>query len=239
MAGILVADRLDPAVVEVIEGRGVKVRYEPELAHDPDAFRRAIEDVEGLAVRSGARVTAEILDAAQCLRVIGRAGVGVDTIDVASATARGIVVLNAPFGNTVTTAEHTIAMLLALARHIPQADASLRAGHWNRSEFVGLELQDKTFGVVGCGHVGSEVARRAMALGMRVIAYDPYLAPEQARALGVTRVDELEVLLGRSDIVSLHVPAHERNGRTSFRQPPGIHETGSTTDQLCSWRDRR
>ena len=206
MPGILVADRLDPAVVDVIEGRGVQVRYAPELAQDPDAFCEAVADVEGLAVRYGARVTARILDAAKRLRVIGRAGVGVDTIDVASATARGIVVLNAPFGNTVTTAEHTMAMLLALARHIPQADASLRSGHWKRSEFVGLELQDKTLGVVGCGHVGSEVARRAPALGLRVLAYDPYLAPERTKSLGVMRVDELEVLLGRSDIVTLHVP---------------------------------
>ena len=167
MSGILVADRLDPSVAEVIRSRGVEVRYEPELANDPEALCRAVTDAEGLAVRSAAKVTSDTLDAAKRLRVIGRAGVGVDTIDVAAATARGIVVLNAPFGNTVTTAEHTIAMLLSLARHIPRADASLRAGLWERSEFLGLELYGKTLGVVGCGHVGSEVARRAMALGMR------------------------------------------------------------------------
>ena len=206
MPEILVADQLDPSVVDAITSRGVAVRYEPELAGDPDAFRREIGDVEGLAVRSGARVTADILDAAERLRVIGRAGVGVDTIDVSAATARGIVVLNAPFGNTVTTAEHTLAMILAMARHIPAADASLRAGLWKRKEFLGLELQGKTLGVVGCGHVGSEVANRARALGMRVLAYDPFLAPERAESLGVARIDSLEDLLGRADIVTLHVP---------------------------------
>ena len=206
MSGILVADRLDPSVVEVIRSRGIEVRYEPELAKDPEALCRAVADAEGLAVRSAAKVTSDTLDAANRLRVIGRAGVGVDTIDVTAATARGIVVLNAPFGNTVTTAEHTIAMLLSLARHIPRADASLRAGRWERSEFLGLELFGKTLGVVGCGHVGSEVARRAMALGMRVLTYDPFLAPERAKALGVARIDDLESLLARSDIVTLHVP---------------------------------
>ena len=184
MSGILVADRLDPSVVEVIRSRGIEVRYEPELAKDPEALCRAVADAEGLAVRSAAKVTSDTLDAANRLRVIGRAGVGVDTIDVTAATARGIVVLNAPFGNTVTTAEHTIAMLLSLARHIPRADASLRAGRWERSEFLGLELFGKTLGVVGCGHVGSEVARRAMALGMRVLTYDPFLAPERAKGPG-------------------------------------------------------
>ena len=209
MSGILVADRLDPSVADVIRSRGVDVRYMPELATDPDALRRAVGDAEGLAVRSAAKITSDILDAAPELRVIGRAGVGVDTIDVATATARGIVVLNAPFGNTVTTAEHTIAMLLSLARHIPHADASLRAGRWERSKFLGLELMGKTLGVVGCGHVGSEVARRAMALGMRVLVHDPFLAPERAKALGVLRIDALEDLLGRSDIVTLHVPRTE------------------------------
>ena len=206
MPEILVADRLDPAVVDVIRDRGVAVRYEPELASDPEGFCAAVAGVDGLAVRSGARVTAEVIDAADRLRVIGRAGVGVDTIDLAAATARGIVVLNAPFGNTVTTAEHTLGMILALARHIPRADASLRAGRWNRAEFLGLELHGKCLGVVGCGHVGGEVARRAIALGMRVLAYDPFLTPDRAKQLGVSRIDSLEGLLGRADIVTVHVP---------------------------------
>jgi len=206
MNSVLIADRLDPAVVELVEGRGLKPCYRPELAGDTEAFRQAVADAHGLLVRSAARVTRDILDAAQTLRVIGRAGVGVDSIDVEAATARGIPVLNAPAGNTVTTAEHSFGMILALARHIPQADRSLRDGGWERSRFLGLELQGKTLGVVGCGRVGSEVARRALGFGMRVLVHDQYLSPERAVSLGVTRLDSLAELLGSSDIVTLHVP---------------------------------
>ena len=206
MPRLLVADRLDPAVIDLARARDVDLRYAPELAADPAALCAAVADVEALAVRSAARVSAEVLAAAPNLRVIGRAGVGVDSIDVAAATARGIVVLNTPFGNTITTAEHTMAMMLALARHVPRADAALRSGRWQRAEFLGLELHGKVLGIIGCGHVGSEVAGRAQAFGMRVQVYDPFLTPERARSLAVLRVDDLEELLAAADIVSLHVP---------------------------------
>ena len=203
---ILVADRLDAGVRDVIHARGVEVRYEPELAGDADALLRAVADAEGLAVRSACLVTSGVIAAGRRLKAIGRAGVGVDTIDVEAATRNGVVVLNAPFGNTITTAEHTIAMLLSLARHIPRADASLRSGRWERARFVGLELHGKTLGVIGCGNVGAEVATRALSFGMRVLVHDPFLPPERAISLGVDRVEDLDLLLRRSDIVTIHVP---------------------------------
>ena len=167
MHKVLIADHLDPKVVEVFEARGVEARYHPELATDADAFAEAIGACEGLAVRSAARVTAELLQHADRLQVIGRAGVGIDTVDVEAATARGIVVMNTPFGNTITTAEHSIAMLLALARHIPQANAALRAGEWARSRYVGSEVAGKILGVIGCGNIAqrSSSGRSASACG--------------------------------------------------------------------------
>lgn len=206
MPSVLIADRLDPQVVEILSARGVAAEYAPQLAADPEALQRAIAGHQGLAVRSAAKVTRELLESADALQVVGRAGIGVDTVDVAAATARGIAVMNTPFGNSVTTAEHTIAMLLALARHIPQADAALRRGEWKRSTYVGTELRGKILGVIGCGNIGSEVATRAQALGMRVLVFDPYLPAENAEALGATRCTELEELLGRADVVTLHLP---------------------------------
>ena len=206
MHKVLIADHLDPKVVEVFEARGVEARYHPELATDAAAFAEAIGACEGLAVRSAARVTAELLQHADRLQVIGRAGVGIDTVDVEAATARGIVVMNTPFGNTITTAEHSIAMLLALARHIPQANAALRAGEWARSRYVGSEVAGKILGVIGCGNIGAAVVERAVGLGMRVIVYDPYLPAARAESFGATRLDDLEQLLARADFVTLHLP---------------------------------
>jgi len=216
MARVLVADRLDPKIVDVFASRGVEAGYRPELAEDPDALEKTVAGHEGLIVRSAAKVTGAVLEAGRDLRVVGRAGVGVDTIDIKAATSRGIAVMNTPHGNTITTAEHSIAMLFAVARHIPQANASLRAGEWARSRFVGSELLGKTIGIVGCGNIGSEVASRAVALCMRVIVYDPYLSAEKAETLGARRIDDLDELLGQSDFVSLHLPkAPETEGLLS------------------------
>jgi D-3-phosphoglycerate dehydrogenase len=165
-----------------------------------------IRDFSALIVRSETKVTAKILNAATRLRVIGRAGVGVDNVDVETATRRGIVVLNAPGGNTVSTAEHAFSLLLSVARKIPQADASVRSGNWKRKDFEGVELYNKTLGVIGMGRIGSELSRRAIAFGMRVLAYDPYLSPTRARSLQVELVDELDDLLASADFISLHSP---------------------------------
>jgi D-3-phosphoglycerate dehydrogenase len=165
----------------------------------------AVKDCEGLIVRSETKVTPEVLDAANNLRVIGRAGVGVDNIDVPAATIRGIAVMNAPDGNTITTAEHTIALLISLARSIPQASSSLKAGRWERKRFIGVELQGKTLGIVGLGRIGRVVASRARAMGMFIVAYDPFIAPDQARDLEIELVPLNEVY-ARADFLTVHTP---------------------------------
>src|SRR5690349_18750931 len=180
----------------VVEKRtGLKL---PQLA-------AALKDSEGLIVRSETKVTAELLDDANGLRVIGRAGVGVDNIDVSAATIRGIVVMNAPDGNTITTAEHTVAMLVSLARSIPQASSSLKAGRWDRKKFIGVELQGKTLGIVGLGRIGRVVASRARAMGMLIVAYDPFIAPEQARDLEI-ELATLDEVYSRADFLTVHTP---------------------------------
>jgi D-3-phosphoglycerate dehydrogenase / 2-oxoglutarate reductase len=206
MPRVLISDSLSPAAVAVLEERGVGVDVRTGLSER--ALAGLIGPYDGLAVRSATKVTAQVLDAAQNLKVVGRAGIGVDNIDVAAATQRGIVVMNTPFGNSVTTAEHAIAMILALARQLPAADRSTRAGKWEKSRFMGTELAGKVLGLIGCGNIGSIVAERAQGLRMRVIAYDPYLAPERARDLAVEKV-ELDQLLARADVISLHTPLSE------------------------------
>ena len=203
MAKVLIADALSPRAVEIFRERGVEVDMKVGLA--PDALKRIVGDYDGLAVRSATKVTRPLLDAAKRLRVIGRAGIGVDNIDVPAATHRGIVVMNTPYGNSITTAEHAIALLFALAREIPAADQSTQAGKWEKARFMGVELFGKTLGVVGCGNIGSIVADRALGLKMKVIACDPYLSPERAVTLGVEKV-ELSELLARSDFITLHTP---------------------------------
>src|SRR4030095_5647117 len=170
----------------------------------PD-LKAAIPEYDGLAVRSATKVTAEILAAAPQLKVVGRAGIGVDNIDVPAATQRGVVVMNTPHGNSITTAEHAIAMMFALARQIPAADKSTQAGKWEKSRFMGVELTGKTLGIVGCGNIGSIVAERAHGLRMKVVAYDPFLSDERARDLNVQKVD-LDELLARADFITLHTP---------------------------------
>ena len=200
---ILVTDEVTDSGLQPLRNAGFTVEKQTGLA--PESLREALRDCHGLVVRSETKVTAELMDAAPTLRVIGRAGVGVDNIDVPAATARGIVVMNAPDGNTITTAEHTIALLIALARRVPQANSSLKAGHWERKSFIGVELQGKTLGVVGLGRIGRVVAGRARAFGMNVVAYDPFMSPEQARDLEI-ELAPLDDVFARADFLTVHTP---------------------------------
>jgi D-3-phosphoglycerate dehydrogenase len=203
MPKVLISDKLSPAAVAIFKERGVDADVKTGLSKDE--LIAIIGNYDGLAIRSATKVTADVIRAAKKLKVIGRAGIGVDNVDIPSATAAGIIVMNTPFGNSITTAEHAIALMMALARDIPAANASTHAGKWEKNRFMGVELTGKTFGLVGCGNIGSIVADRAKALKMRVIAYDPYLSPERAADLGVEKV-ELNELLARSDFLSLHTP---------------------------------
>ena len=205
---VLIADKMDSRAAAIFRERDIDVDERPGLS--PDELKAIIGDYDGLAVRSSTRVPAPVMDAAlPRLKVIGRAGIGVDTIDVPAASARGIVVMNTPFGNSITTAEHAIAMLFALAREIPQADQSTQAGKWEKNRFMGVELAGKTLGLIGCGNIGSIVADRAHGLKMKVVAYDPFLSPERALELGVDKA-ELDELLARSDFITLHTPLTEQ-----------------------------
>src|SRR5438105_3983258 len=202
---VLVADAISQrGIDELANGGALEVSVQTKLA--PAKLVEIIPEFAALIVRSETKVTAEVLNAAKKLRVVGRAGVGVDNVDVETATRRGVVVLNAPGGNTVSTAEHAFSLLLCVARKIPQADASLRSKKWSRKDFEGVELYNKTLGVIGMGRIGSELSRRAIAFGMRVVAYDPYLSATRARSLQVELVDELDDLLTSADFISLHTP---------------------------------
>ena len=203
MPKVLISDKMSSQASEVFRERGVEVDIATGLT--PAELIARIGDYDGLALRSSTKVTEATIEAAGKLKVVGRAGIGVDNIDVEAATRRGVVVMNTPSGNAVTTAEHAIALLFALAREIPAADRSTRAGKWEKSRFMGVELTGKTLGVIGCGNIGAIVAERGRGLRMRVIAHDPYLSPERARDLGVEKV-ELEALLARADFITLHVP---------------------------------
>ncbi|MEO0999799.1 MAG: phosphoglycerate dehydrogenase [Pseudomonadota bacterium] len=210
MPKVLISDKLSEAAVQIFRDNGLEVDFEPDLGKDPAALAARIGAYDGLAVRSATKVTADLLAHATNLRVIGRAGIGVDNIDIPAASARGAVVMNTPFGNSITTAEHAIAMMFAVARQIPEADASTRGGKWEKSRFMGVEITGKTLGVVGCGNIGSIVATRALGLRMKVLAYDPFLSAERAKTLGVTKIDEIEELLSRADFVTLHLPKTEK-----------------------------
>ena len=202
---VLISDQLSAAAIQIFETRGVDVDFQPALGKDKEKLAAVIGDYDGLAIRSATRVTADILAKAARLRVIGRAGIGVDNVDIPAATARGVIVMNTPFGNSVTTAEHAIALMFALARDIPAADASTQAGKWEKSRFMGVEITGKTLGVIGCGNIGAIVATRALGLKMRVIAFDPFLSAERAMTLGVEQV-ELDELLARAEFITLHTP---------------------------------
>ena len=206
---VLISDALSDAAVQIFKDRGIAVDFRPDLGKDKEALAGVIGQYDGLAIRSASKVTGKLLAEAPNLKVIGRAGIGVDNVDVPAATAKGVIVMNTPFGNSITTAEHAIAMMFALARQIPQADASTQRGKWEKNRFMGVELTGKTLGVIGCGNIGAIVAERAIGLKLKVVAYDPFLSPERALELGVEKV-ELEALLARADVITLHVPMTER-----------------------------
>src|SRR5271165_5251199 len=203
MPKVLISDKLSPAAVEIFRSRGIGVDLKPGLS--PADLRAIIGEYDGLAIRSATKVTKELLDVATKLKVVGRAGIGVDNVDVRSATARGVVVMNTPLGNTITTAEHAVALMFALARQLPEASASTKSGKWEKNRFMGVELTAKTLGLIGCGNIGSIVADRAVGLKMHVLAYDPFLSEKRALEVGVEKAD-LEMILRRADFITLHTP---------------------------------
>lgn len=200
---VLISDSLSPRAVDIFKERGIDVDLKVGLK--PDELKAIIGQYDGLAIRSATKVTPDIISAALKLKVVGRAGIGVDNVDVPAATGRGIVVMNTPFGNSITTGEHAIALMFALARQLPAANASTHASKWEKSRFMGMELTGKTLGIIGCGNIGSIVAERALGLKMKVIAFDPFLTPERAAQLGVEKV-ELDQLFPRADFITLHTP---------------------------------
>ena len=202
---VLISDALSETAVQIFRDNGCDVTFEPALGKDKDALLDAIPEFDGLAIRSATKVTPKLIEAADNLKVVGRAGIGVDNVDIPAASRRGIIVMNTPFGNSMTTAEHAIAMMMAVARQIPAADQSTQAGKWEKSRFMGVELFNKTLGVIGCGNIGAIVAERGQGLRMKVIAFDPFLTEERATRLGVEKV-ELDELLARADFITLHTP---------------------------------
>ena len=209
MPKVLVSDKLSKTAVQVFKDNDIDVDYLPDLGKDKDKLLEVIGQYDGLAIRSATKVTEKIISAANNLKVIGRAGIGVDNVDIPAATKKGIIVMNTPFGNSITTAEHAISLLLSLARQIPEADASTRAGKWEKNRFMGVEVTNKILGIVGAGNIGSIVADRAQGLKMKVIAFDPFLTPERAVDIGVEKV-ELDELLARADFITLHTPLTEQ-----------------------------
>ena len=203
MVKVLISDKLGPQAVDIFKAAGVEV--DVKVGMTPDELKACIGDYDGLAIRSATKVTKDILAAAKKLKVIGRAGIGVDNVDIPAATAAGVIVMNTPFGNSITTAEHAISLMLALARELPAANASTQAGKWEKNRFMGVEITGKVLGLIGAGNIGSIVADRAKGLKMRVVAFDPYLSQERANDLGVEKV-ELNDLLARADFITLHVP---------------------------------
>ncbi len=210
MPKVLISDKLSDAAVQIFKDNGVEVDFQPSLGKDPAKLAEIIGNYDGLAIRSATKVTADLIAKADNLKVVGRAGIGVDNVDIAAASAKGIVVMNTPFGNSITTAEHAIAMMFACARMIPAADASTRAGKWEKSAFMGSEITGKTLGLIGAGNIGSVVASRAIGLKMKVIAFDPFLSSEKAESMGVTKIDDLDELLGKADFITLHLPKTEK-----------------------------
>src|SRR5690348_7640829 len=203
MPKVLIADKLSPAAVAIFKEGGVDADVKPGLAKDE--LLAIVAHYDGIAIRSATKVTADVIKAAKNLKVVGRAGIGGDNVDIPAATAAGVIVMNTPFGNSITTAEHAISLMLALARELPAANASTQAGKWEKNRFMRVEITGKVLGLVGAGNIGSIVADRAKGLKLRVLAFQPYLSPERASDLGVEKV-ELNDLLARSDFITLHVP---------------------------------
>jgi D-3-phosphoglycerate dehydrogenase len=200
---VLISDNISPKCIEILRNSGLEVDFKTSMK--PDELKACISDYHALIIRSATKVTSEIIEAAKNLKVIGRAGSGLDNVDKTAATKKGIVVMNTPGGNTITTAEHTIALLVSLARRVPQATISMKAGKWEKKKFLGIELFNKNLGIIGIGNIGSQVAKRAQALEMNVIAYDPFLSEEKAKAMGVEKVT-LPELFRRSDFITIHTP---------------------------------
>ncbi|MGB1790689.1 phosphoglycerate dehydrogenase [Rhodobacterales bacterium FZCC0083] len=214
---VLVSDKLSETAVQIFRDRGIDVDFQPDLGKDKDRLLAVIDQYDGLAIRSATKVTEKIIKAAKNLKVVGRAGIGVDNVDKEAASKKGIIVMNTPFGNMITTAEHAMAMMFAVARQIPEANASTQVGKWEKSKFMGVELTGKTLGVIGAGNIGGIVCDRALGLKMKVIAYDPYLGQEKADKMGVEKVD-LEALLARSDFITLHVPLTDQTRNILSRE---------------------
>lgn len=215
MPKVLISDKMDPKAAQIFRERGVEV--DEITGKTPDELKAIIGDYDGLAIRSSTKVTKDILEHATNLKVIGRAGIGVDNVDIPAASAKGVVVMNTPFGNSITTAEHAIALMFALARQLPEADASTQAGKWEKNRFMGVELTGKTLGLIGAGNIGSIVADRAIGLRMRVIAYDPFLTPERALEMGVEKMT-LDDLLLRADFITLHTPLTDQTRNILSRE---------------------
>ena len=207
---VLISDKLSETAIKIFEDNDILVDFDPKIGKSPEKLKKIIGDYDGLAIRSNTRLTADIIDEASKLKVIGRAGIGVDNVDLSAASANGIVVMNTPFGNSITTAEHTIAMMLSVARQIPAANVSTHSGKWEKTKYLGTEVTGKILGLIGAGNIGSVVASRAIGLKMRIVAYDPFLSSERAMALGVTRVETLEEVLSCADFLSLHLPCTEK-----------------------------
>jgi len=221
---ILVSDPLSEEGLKILKDvKEFQVEVKTELK--PEALKEIIKDYDALIVRSATKVTKDIINASQKLKVIGRAGVGLDNVDLEAATQKGIIVMNTPAGNTISTAEHTMSMILALSRNIPQANASTKKGEWKRSKFMGVEIYNKTLGIVGLGRIGTEVAKRVLSFGMKVVAYDPFLSREVAESLGV-EVAELKDLLTRSDYITVHTPLTEETKHMISTKEFGLMKTG-------------
>ncbi len=220
---VLISDQMDPRAAAIFRERGVAV--DEVTGETPDQLIARIGDYDGLAIRSSTKVTRAVLEAAENLKVIGRAGIGVDNIDIPAATQRGVVVMNTPFGNSITTAEHAIALMFALARQLPEADSSTQAGKWEKNRFMGIEVTGKTLGLIGAGNIGSIVASRALGLRMKVVAFDPFLTPERAVELGIEKV-ELDELLKRADFITLHTPLTDQTRGILSRENLGKTKPG-------------
>ena len=223
---VLVSDKLSPTAVQIFKDRGVEVDYLPDLGKDKEKLLEIIGQYDGLAIRSATKATEKLIAAATKLKVIGRAGIGVDNVDIPAASRRGIIVMNTPFGNSITTAEHAIALMFAVARQLPEADVSTRAGKWEKNRFMGVEITGKTLGVVGCGNIGAVVAARGIGLRMHVVAFDPFLSEARAQELGVEKL-ELDELLARADFITLHTPLTDKtrgiiNADALAKTKPGV-----------------
>jgi D-3-phosphoglycerate dehydrogenase len=214
---VLISDKLSDAAIQIFKDRGIEVDFRPELGKDKEALAAEIGKYDGLAIRSATKVTAALLEHATNLKVVGRAGIGTDNVDKEASSKKGVIVMNTPFGNMITTAEHAIAMMFAVARQIPEASASTHAGKWEKSKFMGVELTAKTLGVIGAGNIGGIVCDRARGLKMKVVAYDPFLSEEKAEKMGVEKV-ELEELLKRADFITLHVPLTDQTRNILSRE---------------------